>query len=115
MLGAQEGSRDRTAELVENFARDHSMVRLVRNGKNRGKGYSVRHGVMEATGNIIIVTDADLAVPIEQCRKLVRAIDFGFDIAIGSRTLDQRLQRVKPPFYRRVFILTSPTMCATPP
>ncbi|PYX88613.1 MAG: glycosyl transferase [Acidobacteria bacterium] len=102
ILVVDDGSRDRTAELVENFARDHSMVRLVRNGKNRGKGYSVCHGVMEAAGNIIIVTDADLAVPIEQCRKLVRALDFGFDIAIGSRTLDQRLQRVKPPFYRRI-------------
>ena len=94
ILVVDDGSRDRTAELVENFAHDHSMVRLVRNGKNRGKGYSVCHGVMEAAGNIIIVTDADLAVPIEQCRKLVRALDFGFDIAIGSRTLDQRLQRV---------------------
>lgn len=101
-----DGSRDRTAALVEDFARNHSIVRLVRNGENRGKGFSVRHGVQEAAGDVIIMTDADLAVPVEQTHKLLDAIDAGFDIAIGSRALDEQLQRVKPPFYRRICSVT---------
>ena len=47
VLVVDDGSRDRTAELVEEFAQNHSIVRLIRNGENRGKGYSVRHGVRE--------------------------------------------------------------------
>src|SRR5437762_2688993 len=91
ILVVDDGSRDRTAELVEEFARNHSIIRLIRNGENRGKGYSVRHGVREASGDVIIMTDADLAVPIEQSPKLLEAIDSGYDIAIGSRALNEQL------------------------
>ena len=102
VLVVDDGSRDRTTELVEEFARSHPVIRLIRNGENRGKGYSVRHGIQEASGDVIIMTDADLAVPIEQSPKLLEAIDAGFDIAIGSRALNEQLQRVKPPLYRRI-------------
>jgi dolichyl-phosphate beta-glucosyltransferase len=102
VLVVDDGSRDRTAALVEGFAQHHPVVRLIRNGENRGKGYSVRHGVREASGDVIIMTDADLAVPIEQSPQLLEAIDAGYDIAIGSRALNEQLQRVKPPLYRRI-------------
>ena len=102
VLVVDDGSRDRTAALVEGFAQHHPVVRLIRNGENRGKGYSVRNGVREASGDVIIMTDADLAVPIEQSPQLLEAIDAGYDIAIGSRALNEQLQRVKPPLYRRI-------------
>jgi len=102
VLVVDDGSRDRTAALVESFAQRHPVIRLIRNGANHGKGYSVRNGVRKASGDIIIMTDADLAVPIEQTPKLLEAIDAGFDIAIGSRALNEQLQRIKPPLYRRI-------------
>ncbi len=102
IIVVDDGSTDRTAELAENFASEHSMVRLVRNGENRGKGYSVRHGMQEAKGEIMLMCDADLSVPIEQCEHLIAALDDGYDIAIGSRALNEELILKRPPFYRRI-------------
>jgi glycosyltransferase involved in cell wall biosynthesis len=97
-----DGSSDRTAELVQDFARAYPSVRLVRNGRNRGKGFSVRRGMQEVQGEILLMMDADFAVRMEQCQELIDAILRGADIAIGSRTLDPRLQRVMPPLHRQV-------------
>src|SRR5262249_36330210 len=102
VLVVDDGSSDRTAQIIEGFARRDPMVRLVRNDRNRGKGHSVRHGVQKACGEIVFMMDADLAVPMRECEKLIDAINAGSDVAIGSRALDQRLERVRPPFYRRV-------------
>jgi glycosyltransferase involved in cell wall biosynthesis len=65
-------------------------VRLVSNGENRGKGYSVRHGMLEAKGEIALFTDADLSAPIEEFDKLLGALG-NADVAIGSRAMDRRL------------------------
>jgi glycosyltransferase involved in cell wall biosynthesis len=66
-------------------------IRLVSNGENRGKGYSVRHGMLEARGDIALFTDADLSSPIEELQKLLVTIVGGNDVAIGSRALYRRL------------------------
>jgi dolichyl-phosphate beta-glucosyltransferase len=102
VLVVDDGSSDRTPQIVEGFAQNHSLIRLLRNDRNRGKGHSVRHGVQKASGDIVFMMDADLAVPMTECQKLVDAIRAGSDVAIGSRALDERLERVRPPFYRRV-------------
>lgn len=70
-------------------------VRLVSNGANRGKGYSVRHGMLEARGRIALFTDTDLSSPIEESEKLLAAIRDGNDVAIGSRALDRSLIAVR--------------------
>jgi glycosyltransferase involved in cell wall biosynthesis len=57
---------------------------------NRGKGYSVRHGVQEARGRIALFTDADLSAPIEEAGKLIAALENN-DVAIGSRAVDRSL------------------------
>src|SRR5271163_4492545 len=90
-----DGSTDATAEI----AREGELhwpaalrgVRLVSNGENRGKGYSVRHGMLEAQGEIALFTDADLSAPIEEIEKLLAALAAGNDVAIGSRALDRSL------------------------
>src|SRR5215468_5194580 len=66
LLIVDDGSRDKTAELVEAEARQHPFVRLIRNPGNRGKGYSIRHGMAEACGEWILFSDADLSSPIEE-------------------------------------------------
>ncbi len=60
-------------------------MRVISNGVNRGKGYSVRHGMLEAQGRIALFTDADLSAPIEEADKLLSAVDDRYDVAIGSR------------------------------
>jgi dolichyl-phosphate beta-glucosyltransferase len=94
VLVVDDGSTDATAEI----AREADLhwpdalrgVRLVSNGENRGKGYSVRHGMLEARGEIALFTDADLSAPIEEFDKLLAALADA-DVAIGSRAVDRRL------------------------
>jgi dolichyl-phosphate beta-glucosyltransferase len=86
-----DGSTDNTAEIAREHAREFPCLRLVSNGRNRGKGYSVRHGMLEARGRIALFTDADLSAPIEESDKLLAAIRAGNDVAVGSRALDRSL------------------------
>jgi dolichyl-phosphate beta-glucosyltransferase len=87
-----DGSRDGTAKLVEIWQRDHASIRLVRNPGNRGKGFTVRHGVFESKGEWILTTDADLSAPIEELDKLIAAVEReNAKVAIGSRALDRSL------------------------
>jgi glycosyltransferase involved in cell wall biosynthesis len=90
VLVVDDGSRDRTSAVAQSFAVEIPCLRVVPNGENRGKGYSVRHGMLEARGNIVLFTDADLSAPIEEADKLIEALG-EYDIAIGSRALDRSL------------------------
>ncbi len=85
-----DGSRDATPAIVEAQRAAFPGLRLVSNGRNRGKGYSVRHGVLEARGRIVLFTDADLSAPIEEADKLLAVLE-GYDVAIGSRAVDRSL------------------------
>jgi dolichyl-phosphate beta-glucosyltransferase len=94
IIVVDDGSTDSTAKIAEEWARQFPGSRLVSNGRNRGKGYSVRHGMLEARGRVALFTDADLSSPIEESEKLFAAIDAGNDVAIGSRALDRSLIEV---------------------
>lgn len=102
VLVVNDGSKDTTREIVLQRAAQNPVLRLVDNPGNRGKGYSVRNGVMNARGEFILFTDADLASPIEEGEKLLAALAAGADIAIGSRWLDKTLQTRPQPLYRRI-------------
>ncbi len=103
IIVVNDGSRDNTADIVREYARAHQMVTLVENPGNRGKGYTVRNGMMQARGDILLFTDADLSSPIEESRKLFAAIDRGADVTFGSRWLQAELQTERQPLYRQVF------------
>lgn len=87
VIVVNDGSRDGTAEIVREYAHRNPKVRLLENPGNRGKGYSVRNGVLHSVGDMVLFTDADLSAPIEQATKLFAEIDAGADVAIGSRWL----------------------------
>ncbi len=104
-----DGSRDQTADLVRACAQIRPQLRLIENPGNRGKGYSVRNGVLSARGDVLLFSDADLSAPIEEARKLFAAIEAGADIAIGSRWLQPETQTHRQSllrqFYGRLFNL----------
>ena len=79
-----DGSVDDTAGIAASFP-----LRVVRNDSNRGKGYSVRRGVLEAKGTWVLFTDADLSAPIEELDRLLEVADEGADVIIGSRAVDR--------------------------
>ena len=103
VIVVNDGSRDNTAEIVREFAEKDSLVRLVENPGNRGKGYSVRNGMLKAHGEVVLFSDADLSSPIEEMPKLLDALARGADIAIGSRWLKAELQTQRQSLHRQAF------------
>lgn len=89
VIVVDDGSADGTAPIVETHL--GLSLRVIRNRVNHGKGYSVRQGVLAATGTWVLFTDADLSAPIEELDKLLSVAKTGdADIVIGSRGLDRR-------------------------
>jgi len=103
IIVVNDGSRDNTADIVRSFAAKDPALRLVENPGNRGKGYSVRNGMLNAHGQIVLFSDADLSSPIEEAPKLFQALEAGADIAIGSRWLRAETQTQRQPLHRQIF------------
>jgi glycosyltransferase involved in cell wall biosynthesis len=101
ILVVDDGSTDATADAARNFANANENIYLISNPGNRGKGYSVRHGMLKARGEWRLFSDADLSTPIEELEKLWCEVALGkHQIAIGSRALDKSLIGVHQPGYR---------------
>jgi glycosyltransferase involved in cell wall biosynthesis len=99
LIVVDDGCTDSTVETVSEFPD----VRLVRNDRNHGKGFTVRHGVLEARGELILVTDVDLSAPIEEVDKLLSAMQSSdADAAIGSRALRRELIGIHQPLFREM-------------
>jgi dolichyl-phosphate beta-glucosyltransferase len=109
VIVVNDGSRDQTADMVRQYAMKYPCLRLLENPGNRGKGYSVRNGMLNAHGELLLFSDADLSSPIEEAPKLFDTLRGGADIAIGSRWLRPELQTERQSlvrqFYGRLFNL----------
>jgi dolichyl-phosphate beta-glucosyltransferase len=97
LIVVDDGSADQTVEIVSEFPG----IRLVRNDRNHGKGFTVRHGALEARGEFVLFTDADLSAPIEEVDKLLSALQSSAaDAAVGSRALKRELIGIRQPLFR---------------
>ena len=103
VIVVNDGSSDDTAEVTRSFAKQHPELHWLENPGNRGKGYSVRNGMLHANGDVLLFTDADLSSPIYEATKLFAAIEQGADVAIGSRWLRSELQTERQPWYRQLY------------
>ena len=99
LIVVDDGSTDQTVKIVSQFPE----VRLLSNGRNRGKGFSVRHGALEARGQYTLFTDADLSAPIDDAGELLKVLESsGADAAIGSRALRRELIGIHQPWRREL-------------
>ncbi len=80
-----DGAKDRTAQVAEEFAQDWSCLRVVNNKENHGKGFVTRQGLLEATGEFRVFSDADNSTDIKHLEKLLPKFKEGFEVVIGSR------------------------------
>jgi len=103
VLVVNDGSKDNTADIVRSMTEKDPTLRLIENPGNRGKGFSVRNGMLHAEGRIVLFSDADLSSPIEEAPKLLQALEAGADIAIGSRWLRAETQTQRQPLHRQLF------------
>ncbi len=95
-----DGSTDRTADLVETFSADHHAVTLICSDRNRGKGGAVRRGMLAAAGDYLFFMDADLSYPVEDLEMMLTQLKGGADVVIGSRALAESRMDVRPPLRR---------------
>jgi dolichyl-phosphate beta-glucosyltransferase len=87
LIVVDDGSTDRTVEVVREAAAGNPRVRVIELGMNRGKGAAVRAGMLGSYGAQVLFSDADLATPIEEVTKLQAALAAGHDVAVASRAL----------------------------
>ncbi|MCM8771878.1 MAG: glycosyltransferase family 2 protein [Candidatus Omnitrophica bacterium] len=102
IIVVDDGSKDKTVEIVNKFADGKNEIKIIKHEKNLGKGAAVKTGVLNASGNLILFTDADLSTPIEEFEKLEKKIKEGYDIAIGSRGLKDSKIIIPQPLFRRI-------------
>ena len=103
VIVVDDGSRDRTREIVLDVARTYPFVKLLPNARNRGKGYSIKHGILATRGDYVLYTDADLVYPIEGVVPFVRALDAGADLAIASRSHPGTLFALHPRHFSYIY------------
>lgn len=96
-----DGSIDKTVVTAQGseFAKANKL-KIIRNGINKGKGFSIKNGILNSNGQFILFTDADLSTPMEEADKLFNYIEKGYDIVIGSRSISGSDVKVHQPFYR---------------
>lgn len=102
VIVVDDGSNDRTVEVSEasSLARA-GKIKVLSNGRNMGKGFSVKKGVEAASGEFILFSDADMSTPMDEADKLLSVLKNGFDVAIGSRAAHDSRVEVRQPFFRQ--------------
>ena len=103
LIVVDDGSGDQTAAVGEQVCAEFPDIqsKVIRYEENRGKGFAVKTGLLAASADIAIFSDADLSTPIEELDKLVNPIQDGeFDVTIGSRALDRSLIETHQPWRR---------------
>jgi len=102
VIVVDDGSDDHTIRVVGELMEKDPAISLLQNGVNRGKGYSVRRGVLHSKGRFVLMSDADLSTPVEEIEKLYKELDEGYDISIGSRALSESMILKRQPWYRQL-------------
>lgn len=102
VLVVNDGSKDDTAAVVSDFAREFPELRLIDNKRNRGKAKVVQQGMMEAKGNLKLFMDADNATTIDNLDKMIPYISGGYDVVIASIGIKGAQKIGEEPAYRRL-------------
>ena len=103
LIVVDDGSGDRTAAVAEEAIREFpdAKARVIRYEQNRGKGFAIKTGLLAASADIALFSDADLSTPIEEMHKLLDPIVSGeYDVTFGSRALDRSLIGTHQPWRR---------------
>lgn len=101
VIVVDDGSSDSTvAKAEESALSKENKLKVIKNGDNRGKGFSVKNGILATSGEYVLMSDADMSTPIEEFDKLRKYVSEGYDIVIGSRSVEASDIRVRQPWYR---------------
>ena len=102
IIVVDDGSTDRTVEVVRGFAASDPQLRVEPQPQNRGKGEAIRKGMLLAGGKYLFFSDADLSVPIEAVPDFLSRLEAGDDVAVGSRRIAGAVIEVHQPIHREL-------------
>jgi len=102
IIVVNDGSKDGTAKVVKDLQSQIINLRLIDRKENKGKGYSVKEGMLSAQGEYRIFMDADNSTTIDQIEKMWPWFEKGYEIVIGSRSIKGAILDPPQPFYRRL-------------
>ena len=100
ILVVSDGSKDNTAEVVNNLSPQIKNLKVIDNKENHGKGWVVKQGMLEASGDIRLFTDADNSTSVDQVTKMLPFFEQGYDVVIGSRRIEGSKIAAKQPLLR---------------
>lgn len=92
-----------TQLILDDFVARRDYARVLRNSRNRGKGFSVARGMLAASGRHRVFTDVDLAYPLDQVDKIVGELELGADVAIACRVLPESRYLMSPTFFHYLY------------
>lgn len=99
-----DGSKDKTAQVANNFRSKILNLRVIDNKENHGKGYVTRQGLLEAMGDYRLFTDADNSTSVDQVEKMWPEFEKGFDVVVGSRDIKGSILSPPQPWLRQVIL-----------
>ena len=99
-----DGSPDNSSDIIKQYIAGHPQqsIKLISYVLNQGKGFAVKEGVLEAQGELILMSDTDLSTPLKDYSKLMKGIDLGADIVCGSRAVAGSEIGDNPPPLRKI-------------
>jgi dolichyl-phosphate beta-glucosyltransferase len=100
LVFVDDGSKDDSAEILNSLREENTSVLV--NGANKGKGYSVKKGMLASKGDVVFFMDADLSTSLTEVEHFIEYIREGCDAVIGSRWLPKSIVTVKQPSYRLI-------------
>ena len=106
LIIVNDGSKDQTCNIANNFSKQFNTLKVITYLKNKGKGYAIKTGILEAKGEYILFADAGLCVPFKYANAGIELLKKGYDIAIGSRrsnsNINENFDQSKPFYYLKI-------------
>lgn len=101
VIVVDDGSTDKTLDLLNRINNQHRSLKVLHHKKNRGKGYAVKRGMLNACGKYVLFCDADSSTPIDELDAFICYLQNGYDVVIGSRNMEGADVKIYQPPIRR--------------